>query len=119
MILVKLVCQYWWSQNDEVRKMHWVGWEKTKLPKEEGGLGFWDLYSFNLAMLARQSWRLIQALDLLCSQVLRVKYFPNGDLLPAKPVAGMSYVWRSILKCLEVLKEGIIWRIGDGSKVCI
>jgi hypothetical protein len=24
----KLVCQYWWSQNDEMKKMHWVGWEK-------------------------------------------------------------------------------------------
>jgi hypothetical protein len=32
--------------------MHWVGWEKMKLPKEENGLGFQDLHSFNLAMLA-------------------------------------------------------------------
>ncbi|PNT62195.1 hypothetical protein BRADI_5g26948v3 [Brachypodium distachyon] len=31
----------------------------------------------------------------------------------------MSYVWRSILKGLEVLKEGLIWRIGDGSNVNI
>jgi hypothetical protein len=90
-----------------------------KLSKGEGGLGFQDLYSFNLAMLAQQSWRLIQAPDSLCSQVLCVKYFTNGDLLAAKPVIGMSYVWRSIPKGLEVLKEGIIWRIGDGLKICI
>jgi hypothetical protein len=31
----------------------------------------------------------------------------------------MSYVWRSILKGLQVLKKGIIWRIGDGSRVRI
>jgi hypothetical protein len=29
----------------------------------------------------------------------------------------MSYTWRSILKGVEVLKKGIVWRIGDGSKV--
>jgi hypothetical protein len=114
-----MVCQYWWSQNDEVKKMHWVGWEKMKLPKEEGGLGFRDLYSFNLAMLARQSWRLIQAPESLCAQVLRAKYFPDGDLLAAKPVTGMSYVWRSILRGLEVFKEGMIWRVGDGKNIRI
>lgn len=31
----------------------------------------------------------------------------------------MSYVWRSIVLGLDVLKEGIIWRIGDGSRVKI
>jgi hypothetical protein len=69
-----------------------------KLPKEEGGLGFRDLYSFNLAMLARQTWRLLQAPESLCAQVLHVKYFPDGNLLAAKPIVGMSYVWRSILE---------------------
>jgi hypothetical protein len=29
----------------------------------------------------------------------------------------MSYVWRSILKGLDVFREGMIWRIGDGTKV--
>jgi hypothetical protein len=115
----QLMCRYWWSQNDEVNKMHWVGWEKMKLPKEDEGLGFRDLYSFNLAMLARQSWRILQAPESLCAQVLRAKYFPDGDLLAARPISGMSYVWRSILRGLEVFKEGIIWRIGDGTNVHI
>jgi hypothetical protein len=115
----RLVCHYWWSQNDDTEKMHWVGWEKMKMSKDEGGLGFRDLYTFNLAMLAKQGWRLIQAPDSLCARVLRAKYFPDGNLLMARPQTGMSYVWRSILKGIEVLKGGIIWRIGDGSKVHI
>jgi hypothetical protein len=94
-----------WSENDEIKKMHWVGWKKMKLPKEEGGLCFRDLHSFNLAMLACQSWRLLQSPYYLCTQVLQAKYFPYGNLLAAKPIVEMSYVWRSILKGLEVLKK--------------
>src|SRR5438128_1164129 len=114
-----MVCRFWWAQNDEERRMHWIGWGKMKRSKEDGGLGFKDLYSLNLAMLARQCWRLIQAPESLCAQVLQAKYFPEGDLLIALPRNGMNYVWRNILKGLVVLKEGMIWRIGDGLRVHI
>jgi hypothetical protein len=50
---------------------------------------------------------------------LKAKYFPDGDILKATPSNNMSYTWRSILKGVEVLKEGIVWRIGDGSRVDI
>jgi hypothetical protein len=99
--------------------LDWIGWEKLIKPKEEGGLGFRDIYSFNLAMLAKQGWRLIHNQDSLCAQVLKAKYFPEGDILKALPSRNMSYTWRSILKGIDVLREGMVWRIGDGSKVDI
>jgi hypothetical protein len=86
------ICQFWWSQQEDEHRAHWISWEKMMRPKEEGGLGFRDLHSFNLAMLARQGWRLIQSPNSLCSKVLRAKYFEDGDILNAKPVPGMSYV---------------------------
>lgn len=70
-------------------------------------------------MLAKQGWHLIPSPDSLCARILKAKYFPDGDILRAKPGYNMSYTWRSILKALEVLKEGIIWRIGDGSMIDI
>jgi hypothetical protein len=102
---------------DDEHKAHWVSWSDMMKPKCEGGLGFKDIYAFNLSMLARQGWRLIQAPNSLCARVLRAKYFPEGDLLTAKPIPGMSYVWRSILKGVEVLKMGVIWRVGDGTRI--
>jgi hypothetical protein len=71
-------------------------------------MGFKDLYSFILAMLAWKGWRLIQSLESLHSQVLRAKYSLDGNLLDAKPMEDMSYVCRSILKGLELFKEGVI-----------
>jgi ribonuclease HI len=117
--IAKMVCQYWWSQQEKEHPMHWVSWEKMTLPKADGGLGFRNLYSFNLAMLARQGWRLIQSPDSLCAKVLKAIYFPDCDMFSAVPKPGISYVWRSVLKGIQLLKEGLIWRVGDGKCINI
>jgi hypothetical protein len=54
-------------------------------------MGFRDLESFNLAMLAKQAWRLLCEPESLCAQVLRAKYYPSGDLLNAELKKGSSY----------------------------
>jgi hypothetical protein len=117
--LSMIIARYWWSQQDKTNKIHWLSWEKLTRSKKKGGLGFRDLHLFNLAMLSRQAWRLLINPDTLCGQVLKAKYFPNSDILHCVPRVGISYTWRSILKGVELLKEGLIWRIGNGEKVKI
>jgi len=68
--------------------MHWLSWEKLTLPKCKGGLGFRDIHTFNLAMLAKQAWRLVQNPTSLCAQVLQARYYPNGDVLNARSRGG-------------------------------
>jgi hypothetical protein len=51
--------------------------------------------------------------------VLKAKYFWNSDLLNAKEAPGISYTWRSILRGIKALKDGLIWRVGDGSSINI
>lgn len=55
----------------------------------------------------------------LCARVLKTKYFPYCDVLHAKQKEGMSYTWRSIPKGIELLNEGVVWRIGSGESVKI
>lgn len=115
----QMVCKFWWANQDEDDRHHWVSWEKMTLPKEQGGLGFRDLHSFNMAMLSRQIWRLIQAPESLCARVLQAKYFPEGDILKATSQPGMSYVWRSLLQGVDIIKAGMIWRVGSGEHINI
>jgi hypothetical protein len=72
--------------------MHWLAWEKLTLPKNNGDLGFRNLYLFNLAMLARQAWRLLTNPEMLCSHVLNAKYAQNGSILQCKPRDGSDAV---------------------------
>lgn len=83
--IMNTIAGFWWGDNGEDKKMHWWAWWKLCFPKNEGGMGFRDLHSFNLAMLAKQAWRLITYPDLLCAQVLRAKYHPDGNVLKAGP----------------------------------
>ena len=114
-----MICRYWWSQQEKENKMHWLSWELLCSRKKKGGLGYRDLHLFNLAMLARQGWRLLIESDSLCAQVLRAKYYPNGDPLGAEEKPGISYSWRSILRGFKALKEGLIWRVGNGNCINI
>jgi hypothetical protein len=80
-------------------------------------MGFRDLHLFNLAMLARQGWRLLLDPESLCAQVLRAKYYPDGNLLSAFEKPGISYSRRSIVRGLQAIKSGMIWRVGDGLRI--
>lgn len=51
---------YWWgSREGESRGIIWLAWDKLCVLKEDGGLGFQNVYAFNLAMLGKQGWRFI------------------------------------------------------------
>jgi hypothetical protein len=114
-----MICIFWWAQQDKDNKMHWLSWEKLTQSKKDGGLGLRDLYGFNLAMAAKQAWMMVTAPDSLCAQVSKAKYYPQTLILKAQSSGGMSYTFWSILKGVELLKDGLIWRIGDGSFVNI
>jgi hypothetical protein len=110
---------FWWGDTEEKRRMHWFAWWRMCIPKKVGGMGFRDLHTFNMTMLAKQSWRLLSNPDSLCARVLRAKYYPDGNLLKAGPKKGSSFTWQSIVAGLQTFKRGHIWRIGDGTKVKI
>jgi hypothetical protein len=114
-----LINRFWWAQQENEKKMHWLSWELLCCRKDKGGLGYRDLHLFNLAMLARQAWRLVMAPDSLCARLLLARYYPDGDLMAAQEGPGISYSWRSIIRGIQALKKGIIWRVGDGEQIRI
>ncbi|XP_065620004.1 uncharacterized protein LOC136063482 [Quercus suber] len=80
-------------------------------------MGFRDISVFNLAMLAKQVWRLIHNEQSLFYRVYKVRYFPNCSFLMEELGSNPSAVWRSLLATREVVREGSTWQIGDGSRI--
>jgi hypothetical protein len=73
--LNSLVNRFWWSHQNGGSGITWMNWAKLSLSKDIGGMGFWDFEIFNLTMLAKQGWRLIQNLDSLVAWILKEIYF--------------------------------------------
>jgi hypothetical protein len=107
-----MVGRYWWSQQDKSNKIHWLSWDLLTLSKKKGGLGFQDLCLFNLAMPARQAWRLLTEPNTICGKILQARYFPNSSIIQCKARNGISYTWRSILLGINLLKEELFGESG-------
>jgi hypothetical protein len=114
-----MTSRFWWCSNVDKRKVHWVNWKKTCRKKENGGLGFRDISSFNIALLAKQGWRIMTEPSSLLARILKAKYFPTCHFLKAKQGHRSSYSWQSILKASWILKRGCLWNIGNGHNINI
>ena len=114
-----IIARYWWGQTGNENKIHWINWRRLCETKKKGGMGFRDINTFNLAMLAKQAWRLVHRQNSLFFRVYKTRYFPEISFLEAKLGSNPSYVWRSLLQARDVLLEGSTWKVGSGSSVDI
>lgn len=114
-----MVCNFWWGQKEETRKIHWTSWKQLCKSKLQGGMGFRCLQHFNSALLAKQCWRLVQRPQSLVARVFKARYFPQTSFLDALIGSNPSFTWRSIVGSRGLLNAGLRWRVGNGASISI
>ena len=114
-----IIHRFWWGQKEQERKIHWIKWKKLCQTKEIGGLGFRELQKFNIALLAKQFWRLMNCKDSLLFKVFSPKFFPTRNILEASEKTRGSFAWRSIMQAKDLILAGSSWRVGNGQKIPI
>ncbi|KAA3472069.1 reverse transcriptase [Gossypium australe] len=82
-------------------------------------MGFRRLDHFNIALLAKQGWRIINYPNSLLTQVLKAKYFPNSEFINARMGNSPSLTWRSVWAAKGLLENGLCWRVGKGNQISI
>lgn len=115
----KLMNAFWWRNGRSGKGVRWMAWKKLCEVKENGGLGFKDLRQFNVSMLAKQGWRLLNNVNPLVTSIMKARYYPNTDFLNAKLGANPSFMWRSIMASQDDVRQGSRKRIGDGLSIRI
>lgn len=97
------------------KKMCWVSWKNLSKAKGKGGLGFRDLQSFNDALLAKLSWRILNKPECLLAKILLGKYCHTSSFLESKVPASTSHGWRGICVGRDLLKTQLGRLIGNGA----
>ncbi|XP_057747986.1 uncharacterized protein LOC130967184 [Arachis stenosperma] len=117
--LCQKVAKFWWASTGKDRGIHWRSWDKICASKRDGGIGFKDFYSQNLAHLAKQSWRVFECPNAVWVQVLKAVYFPNEDFKVTKAGREASWIWKSIVHGKDFLLRNGRWLVGNGERVRI
>lgn len=113
------MANFWWGGDETKAKTHWKSWAHMCKSKEEGGLGFRDLESFNIALLAKQCWRIINNPDAPWVQILKARYFPDCDFFEAEKGYRASWAWSSLLQGRDIIQQGSKWQVLSGKQVKI
>ncbi|KAL0421009.1 UNVERIFIED_CONTAM: hypothetical protein Slati_3123800 [Sesamum latifolium] len=96
LVLESLMADFLWH-NKDVRKIHWLSWDKLCASKDSGGLSLRKMVAFNKAMLAEQLWHLISNPTSFLSRMLK----------------------QSIIATRDLILAGSRWHIGTGQSVMI
>uniref|UniRef100_A0A803PII9 Reverse transcriptase domain-containing protein n=1 Tax=Cannabis sativa TaxID=3483 RepID=A0A803PII9_CANSA len=114
----RAISKFWWRSNSN-KGIHWVSWDKLSKHKSDGGMGFRNYRDFNLALLAKQGWRLLTCGDSLVGKIFKARYYANGNFLTATLGSNSSYIWRSILESQGVIRSAARRVVGNGSQASI
>ncbi|CAN6873757.1 unnamed protein product, partial [Brassica oleracea] len=117
--LTRAISRFWWSTKQNNKGLHWIAWKSICIPQDKGELGFRDFRNFNLALLAKQLWRLIQHPTSLLARVLKGRYFRLSTGVDVTRASSPSYVWRSLMAAQPLLKAGLRRSIGTGNNTMV
>ncbi|GJY93555.1 hypothetical protein Tco_0509337 [Tanacetum coccineum] len=111
-----------WGGNESNRKLAWVKWDNVLASFDKGGLGVGSLKAFNLALLQKWRWRLINNTNLLWGCLIKSIHGVEAGL--DEKGCKSTYLWSRIVGTFYYLHfSGAIprgtlkYRVGCGTKV--
>jgi len=121
---IQQICnRFLWNGNKKGKIFAWTRWSLVSMPKRWGGWGIKSLSDFAQALTAKQGWSLTK-MDNLWVEVIHHKYIWPSSITewlrrPNWNHLGISSIWRATLKAMPLIRDNLLWRIGNGAQVRI
>ncbi|XP_031096851.1 uncharacterized protein LOC116001092 [Ipomoea triloba] len=127
----RIMNSFWWGCEGKEREVLGGRVGREGKEREHGGMGFRKIREFNIALLGKQAWRLINQPSSLLARTYKAKYYANSNFLDAQlgsnPAnsnfldaqlgSNPSFIWRSIIETQITIKRKSRWRVGDGASI--
>ncbi|GKE26316.1 putative reverse transcriptase domain-containing protein, partial [Tanacetum coccineum] len=91
-----------------------IKWSDVCKPKVEGGLGIKSLETWNIALISKHIWNIINKKDSLWVKWVHLYKLKGRNFWDVPENEGSSWSWKKILRYRGMLRRHIVHRIGDG-----
>lgn len=103
-----------WREEDPLDELG-----KNVTCQKRGRYGIHGIKDFNISLLGKQFWRLMQSDDSLFERFFKGMYYPRCQITKALAGFKPSHLWHNILNAKEVVICGSRWRIDNEESVKI
>ncbi|XP_056697428.1 uncharacterized protein [Spinacia oleracea] len=102
---VNKVCRaFLWSGQAYSNKPSNISWDRSCCDKKYGGLGFRDVFKWNIASMGKYVWAIASKQDNVWIKWINAVYVKDGDWWTFQPKASASWYWKRICATKEMLK---------------
>ncbi|KAL2932526.1 LINE-1 retrotransposable element ORF2 protein [Bienertia sinuspersici] len=102
---VEKICRaYLWSGVWSSNSPGYIAWEKVCRERKAGGLGFRDIFKWNIATIGRHVWALETKQDNLWVKWIHSIYLKDANWWDYNPPQDCSWYWKKICEARNILK---------------
>ncbi|GJU35720.1 RNA-directed DNA polymerase, eukaryota, reverse transcriptase zinc-binding domain protein, partial [Tanacetum coccineum] len=110
----RLMRDFLWNYGEFKRGKARIKWSDVCKPKVEGGLGIKSLETWNIALISKHIWNIINKKDSLWVKWVHLYKLKGRNFWDVPEIEGSSWSWKKILRYRGKLRRHIVHRIGDG-----